>query len=88
MYLIRNKCTTVPSRGMKILLKIGIVLHRCFRRIFYFVFGNACFICICFKTAIWRFPALFEIRSGSFGEDRLATLFRYEKKNSQQASHA
>ena len=37
----------------------------------YFVFGYACFMCICLKTAIWLF---FATRSGVFGEDMLATL--------------
>jgi len=55
------------------LLKIGLVLYRCFWRIFivYCVCGCACFMCTRLKTAIWRFwdkVWLF------FGEDRLATL--------------
>jgi len=39
-----------------------------------FVFANACFMCICLKTAIWLILALFGKRSGFFGEDELATL--------------
>jgi len=37
----------------------------------YFVFGYACFICVCLKTAIRIFLAF-------FGEDRLATLVEYQ----------
>jgi len=37
----------------------------------YFVCGCACFMCICLKTAIWRFWDKLWI---FFGEDRLATL--------------
>jgi len=40
----------------------------------YFVFGYACFISICLKTAIWIFPAFLEQGLAIFGEDRLATL--------------
>jgi len=37
-------------------IKIGIVLYRCFWYVnVYFVFGYACFLCICPKIAIWLF---------------------------------
>ena len=40
----------------------------------YFVFGIACFMCICLKTAIWLFLPFWVTSSGFFGEHRLITL--------------
>jgi len=34
----------------------------------YFVFGYACFTCICLKTSICLFLSFFGTRSGFFGE--------------------
>jgi len=39
----------------------------------YFVFGYACFMCICLRTAIWFILTFFETRSDFFGEpDRVS----------------
>jgi len=40
----------------------------------YFVCGCACFMCICLKTATWRFLAYLGQGLAFFVEDRLATL--------------
>ena len=45
----------------------------------YFVFGYACFTCICLKTAIWLFWGQ---GLAVFGEDRLATLTSIVRKGS------
>ena len=42
----------------------------------YFVFGYACFIFVCFMTAIWSFPTSLELGLAFFCEVRLATLIR------------
>jgi len=40
----------------------------------YFVFGYACSMCICLKTAVWLSLAFFGQGLDFFSEDRLATL--------------
>ena len=66
MYLIRNKSASVQSREKKMLLKIGIVLPRCFWRVLISILCLVVHVlCKCFVTAIWRF----QTRSTFFGED-------------------
>jgi len=57
MYLIRNKCTAVQLRGKKMLLKIGIVLNRCFWWVLMSVLCLFMHILriICLKNTIWLF---------------------------------
>jgi len=70
-----NKCTTV-FKGKENASKKWNCIISMFLTSFnvYFMFGYACIMCICRKTAIWLFLAFLGHGLTFFGENRLATL--------------